>query len=158
FSLGSVLYTLCTGRPPFRAPTTLAVLMRVCEETPRPIHELNPDIPDWLEAIIAKLHAKDPAQRFQSAADLAAALEGRLAGIQARGVVEGTAPRQPGSSTPETVPVVKVRPRRAPVRRWRGLAAAGAVLLALGAVAAYVCFTQPTEETVPPRANHPPAV
>src|SRR5207302_1627506 len=37
FSLGSVLYTLSTGRPPFRASGTMAVLKRVCEETPRPI-------------------------------------------------------------------------------------------------------------------------
>ena len=36
FSLGSVLYALCTGRPPFRAQTGMAVLKRVCENTPRP--------------------------------------------------------------------------------------------------------------------------
>src|SRR5947208_756630 len=53
FSLGSVLYALCTGRPPFRAPNSMAVLKRVCEETPRSIREVNPEIPDWLEAIIA---------------------------------------------------------------------------------------------------------
>ena len=64
FSLGSVLYAMCTGRPPFRADNALAVLRRVCEDTPRPIREINPDIPDWLAAIIAKLLAKDPAERF----------------------------------------------------------------------------------------------
>src|SRR5262249_9623870 len=48
FSLGSVLYTMCAGRPPFRAPTTMAVLKRVCEETPRPIREVNPELPPWL--------------------------------------------------------------------------------------------------------------
>jgi serine/threonine protein kinase len=37
FSLGSVLYALCTGRPPFRADTSMAVLKRVCEEAPAPI-------------------------------------------------------------------------------------------------------------------------
>src|SRR5947208_14122081 len=46
FSLGSVLYTLCTGRPRFRASGTMAVLKRVCEETPRPIREINGEIPD----------------------------------------------------------------------------------------------------------------
>src|SRR5262245_47621411 len=45
FSLGSVLYELCTGRPAFRAPGTGAVIKRVCEDTPRPIREVNPDIP-----------------------------------------------------------------------------------------------------------------
>ena len=45
FSLGSVLYAMCTGRPPFRAENTLAVLKRVCEDTPRPIREINPEVP-----------------------------------------------------------------------------------------------------------------
>jgi hypothetical protein len=36
----------------------MGVLRRVCDDTPRPLREVNPDIPDWLAAIIAKLHAK----------------------------------------------------------------------------------------------------
>src|SRR5262249_53312869 len=44
FSLGSVLYAMCTGRPPFRAPTTVAVLKRVCEDDPRDVRDHNPDI------------------------------------------------------------------------------------------------------------------
>ena len=46
FSLGSVLYQMLTGRPPFRAPNMLAVLKRVTEDTPRPINEIVPEIPD----------------------------------------------------------------------------------------------------------------
>src|SRR5206468_237440 len=68
FSLGSVLYAMCAGRPPFRAGGTLAVLKRVCEEAPRPLPEVNPEVPDWLVGIIARLQAKDPADRFQTAA------------------------------------------------------------------------------------------
>src|SRR5208337_4858478 len=71
FSLGSVLYAMCTGRSPFRASGALAVLRRVCEDAPRPIKEINPDIPSWLVEIIAKLHCKDPADRFQSASEVA---------------------------------------------------------------------------------------
>ena len=74
FSLGTVLYTLCAGRSPFRAETTLAVLRRVCEDTPRPLREINPEIPAWLEAVIARLHAKAPAERLQTAAEVAEAL------------------------------------------------------------------------------------
>src|SRR5215475_5138283 len=48
FSLGSVLYELCTGRPAFRAPTTMAVLRRISDEAPRPVREINPDIPEAL--------------------------------------------------------------------------------------------------------------
>ena len=83
FSLGSVLYALCTGHPPFRAGTQMAILKRVCDETPRPIREINPDIPEWLAAIIAKLQAKEPSQRFETAAEVVHLLSGKLARLQA---------------------------------------------------------------------------
>ncbi|MFO0807642.1 MAG: protein kinase [Gemmataceae bacterium] len=67
FSLGSVLYVMCSGRPPFRASGAMAVLKRVCEDNPRPIQEIIPEVPVWLCRIVEKLHAKDPAERFQSA-------------------------------------------------------------------------------------------
>src|SRR5262245_57569356 len=86
FSLGSLLYALCAGHPPFRAETTMAVLKRVCEETPRPLCESNPEIPDWLGAIIARLHAKDPAGRFQTAAEVAEVLGRHLARLQQPGM------------------------------------------------------------------------
>src|SRR3989442_10061851 len=60
FSLGSVLYVMCTGRPPFRASGTMAVLKRVCEEYPRPIREVIPEVPEWFCRIVEKLHAKTP--------------------------------------------------------------------------------------------------
>ncbi len=82
FSLGSVLYTMCTGRPPFRAANTFAVLRRVSEETPRPIREVNPEIPDWLVAVVDKLHAKDPVARYQSAGEVAEVLGRHLAELQ----------------------------------------------------------------------------
>jgi uncharacterized protein (TIGR03067 family) len=71
FSLGSVLYAMLTGHPPFRAGTTLAVLKRVAEDTPRPIREVIPEVPQWFCRIAEKLHAKDPAERFQNAREVA---------------------------------------------------------------------------------------
>ena len=62
FSLGSVLYFMCTGHPPFRASSTPAVLRRVSDERPRPLREVNLDVPDWLAAIVDRLHEKDPAE------------------------------------------------------------------------------------------------
>lgn len=82
FSLGSVLYAMCVGHAPFRASTTMGVLKRVCDESPRPIREVNPDIPDWLANIIAKLLAKKPSDRFQSAKEVAELLEQCLAHMQ----------------------------------------------------------------------------
>src|SRR5262249_13266741 len=71
-----------TGRAPFRASGTMAVLKRVCEETPTPIGETNAEIPAWLVAIIDKLHAKNPADRFQSAAEVANLLGRHLAHLE----------------------------------------------------------------------------
>ena len=71
FSLGSVLYTMCSGRPPFRANTTLAVLKRVAEDTPRPIPEIIPEVPQWLCDLITRLHAKNPDDRFSRAQEVA---------------------------------------------------------------------------------------
>ena len=45
FSMGSLLSTLCAGHPPFCAETSMAILMRVCDATPCPLHEINPAIP-----------------------------------------------------------------------------------------------------------------
>ena len=82
FSLGSVIYAMCTGHSPFRAEMTLAVLRRICESNPRPIQEVNPDIPDWLAEIVDKLLEKDPENRFQSADELADLLGRHLGHLQ----------------------------------------------------------------------------
>ncbi len=87
FSLGSVMYTMCTGRPPFRAETSFGILRRITDNDPRPIREVNSAIPEWLAAIITKLHAKSPADRFASAAQLATLLEACLAHVQQPTVV-----------------------------------------------------------------------
>ncbi len=79
FSLGSVLYTMASGRPPFRAANTIAVLKRVCEDIPRPITEIIPETPSWLGDIISKLHAKEPDDRFQTAKEVADVLGQHLA-------------------------------------------------------------------------------
>jgi uncharacterized protein (TIGR03067 family) len=82
FSLGTVLYAMCTGHPPFRASGTHAVLKRVIDASPRPIREINNEIPDWLCDIIAKLHAKKPEDRFQTAKEVAEWLGLYLAHLQ----------------------------------------------------------------------------
>ena len=82
FSLGSVLYAMCSGRPPFRSSTMMGVIRRVCDDSPRPIREINPDVPDWLCAIVDRLLAKNPEQRFESADEVAELLAGCLAHVQ----------------------------------------------------------------------------
>ena len=82
FSLGSVLYAMCTGRPPFRAETSYGMLRRICEGQPRDIRDVNPEIPEWLAAFVSRLHAKDPADRFQTAGEVAQLLEQCLANLR----------------------------------------------------------------------------
>lgn len=67
FSLGSVLYMMLTGRPPFRAESSIAVLRKIVDRSPKPIQDIRSSIPLWMQAIICKLHEKDPIDRFQSA-------------------------------------------------------------------------------------------
>ena len=74
FSLGSVLYVMSSGRPPFRAKATLAVLRRVVEDQPRPIQQIIPEVPDWLVSIVEVLLAKEPARRFATADEVATLL------------------------------------------------------------------------------------
>ncbi len=121
FSLGSVLYAMCTGHPPFRASGTHAVLKRVIEETPRPIPEVNPEIPAWLCDLIARLHAKKPAGRFQTASEVADLLGQHLAHPQQPGQV----PKPPPVGQPDSPPTTPSKRRRL----W--LSAAALVSLAL---------------------------
>jgi serine/threonine-protein kinase len=102
FSLGSVLYTMCTGRPPFRAANTLGVLRRVSEDVPRPIRETNPEIPEWLAEAVTKMMAKDPAERFQSAAEVEEILGRHLAQLQHAAWVPP--PRSPALPVPADLP------------------------------------------------------
>ncbi len=70
FSFGSVLYAMCTGTPPFQGSSPFVVLRAVTEVPHRPIHEINPKVPDELIAIIDRLLAKKPEDRIQSAREV----------------------------------------------------------------------------------------
>ena len=82
FSLGSTLYTMCTGRPPFLAESSYAVIKRISDEVPTPIRDLNPDTPEWLSLIIEKLMAKAKTVRFESASEVSELLEACLSHVQ----------------------------------------------------------------------------
>jgi serine/threonine-protein kinase len=82
FSLGCVLYALCTGHPPFRAESIYAVMHRIAHDDPRSIREQNPAVPRWLEALVGRLLEKESRFRFQTADELAEALEQELAYLQ----------------------------------------------------------------------------
>ncbi|MCA9151792.1 MAG: serine/threonine protein kinase, partial [Planctomycetales bacterium] len=82
FSLGSVLYTACAGRPPFRAETSYGILRKITDTQPRSLLEVNPQVPIWLSILIERLMAKSPADRFQDAEQVAQLLEQSIAHLQ----------------------------------------------------------------------------
>lgn len=144
FSLGSVMYAMTSGRPPFRAASTLAVLKRVVEDQPRPIPEIIPEAPDWLCAIIAKLHAKNRDERFGSAQEVADLLARCETDWQQLGRVESPlelAPKNESSTkapkTQSSQPLIQPTPTATsnlpPKRRNRAVqwATAAAILLVL---------------------------
>ena len=75
FSLGSLLYVMCCGKLPFDGSNSMATLHQVANSSPTPVQQQCPTIPGWLAGVIAKLHAKNPSQRYQSATEVQAALQ-----------------------------------------------------------------------------------
>ena len=82
FSLGSVMYAMSTGRPPFRAETIFGILRRVSDDAHRSICELNPTSPAWLDGLVGKLLEKEGTNRFANADELAELLEDCIAHVQ----------------------------------------------------------------------------
>ena len=99
FSLGCVMYTMCTGVSPFRADNMLAVMKKVCEETPRPIAQINPNIPEWLCELVHRLLEKEPERRVQTAEGVVQVLESRVDNSPRHAVQ--SPPKPPSASLPK---------------------------------------------------------
>jgi hypothetical protein len=74
YSLGVILYEICTGEKPFRGETITAIMMQHITTMPTAPDLVNPDIPPALSKVILRCLAKDPAARFSSASALTAAV------------------------------------------------------------------------------------
>ncbi len=153
FSLGAVLYALCTGQKPFEGTTVMAVLTSLAVDTPRSICDLNPQVPPALADLIERLLQKNPANRPASAREVLDALAALEAGV----VVAS-------SKTLPATPVVAARSPRAgdrpaPARRMpRWLVPAGLVG-GLALLAGIVFLADPfglrSDDDGPPRQPAP---
>jgi serine/threonine-protein kinase len=84
YSLGCVLYHTLAGRTPFPDKNILSQMIRHATETPRPLKEFNPAVPEGLQQILGRMMAKDPGQRYPTPEHAAQALQVFLAsGVEA---------------------------------------------------------------------------
>ncbi len=79
FALGAILYSVLAGRAPYDGSTAESMVSQAIEARPEPLIELAPWVPPALDAIVRRAMARDPADRYQSANELATALETLMA-------------------------------------------------------------------------------
>jgi serine/threonine-protein kinase len=99
FALGCVLYELASGDAPFKGPTPQATLMRRFTGPPRPLRPVI-NVPEAVEAAIMRSVARDPNERFATAAEFKAALGGEVI--------------PPKPAPPKAAPPPPVQPKAAP--------------------------------------------
>jgi Tol biopolymer transport system component len=116
FAFGCVLYEMATGRKAFTGKSQASLISSIMKEEPAPISQVSPMTPPALERVVRKCLAKDPEDRWQSAADLGSELQWIAAG---------------GSQTGIAAPVAASRHHRLAWQPW-----AAAVVLAAAAFAA----------------------
>jgi serine/threonine-protein kinase len=156
FSLGVMAYELVTGRKPFAGPNVSNVIYQIVHQDPAPPHLLNPRCPQRLERALLKALAKNPEDRFATAREFGAELQGVLASLAGRtdtqrsetttavvrgelaraadrSTVELTPPTQLAARPLDQLPTASVHARRPALKRRLviGLAAVGGVTLAV---------------------------
>jgi serine/threonine-protein kinase len=145
YSLGVVTYELLTGRVPYSGDTLMAVAMRHVRDPVPSVRALRPEVPERVDAVVARAMAKRPQDRFESMEALAGALESCLVEMreaQARSRNDDTGvlaisppPRGPAAPEPSTrvsAPPAREKSSRTEATRPRrsGLRVAGVLLLA----------------------------
>ena len=136
YSLGVVTYELLTGTVPYSGDNLMAVAIRHVRDPVPSVRALRPDVPERVDAVLARAMAKRPEDRFGSMDALAAALESCLAEAQADRAARptedtGVMPpaRSPSSAAPTGVVSASSTTKIAPPRR-SGLRIAAVLLLA----------------------------
>lgn len=114
YALGIILYEMVAGRTPFESDTPFTLMYKHINDAPPPLRETLPDLPEAVEAVIFKALAKDPADRYQSAGEMARAFNEVVR-------VAGTLPQrarkpdeQPASPEAEAAVAVQQTPSLAP--------------------------------------------
>jgi serine/threonine protein kinase len=138
YALGIVLFELLTGELPFRGDTPMATLLKQVQEPPPLDGPRAARIPPSLVPVLRKALAKDPADRYPSAREMAAALAGTRVALATNASPSGLQPTQ-CLGDPTGVPSTTLTPVTRPRRRmqwlaWAGVAVAAAVAAAVTTV------------------------
>ena len=164
YAVGCVLYELLTGAPPFVGDSPVAVAYQHVRENPKPPSAANPSVPRPIDAIVLKALSKNPANRYQSAAqmqeDLSRALEGRP--VEATPVMT----EEEATTVIPTTPPPPVAPSRAeraaaydddPKKRGthKGVWAVVIVAVIAAVVAAFILIPKLTAADAPPKVAVP---
>ena len=135
FSLGSVLYELATGAPPFRGNNAIATANAIVHERHRPMRSVRPGVPEGLELVVDKCLAKTPDERYRSAEELTQDLRT----LQLESLTGGKSVRR----------LIAHRETGKRRRRIVLVAAAASFAAALAAVALYVNFSPGPQNSLP---------
>jgi serine/threonine protein kinase len=120
YGLGCTFYYLLTGQPPFEGATVTNKLFKHALEEPPPVEKLRPEVTPAVAAVVRKMMAKSPDDRFQTPAELAAALDDVLHGRPPRAV-----PAAPPKAVAVPVTALLAHRPKAPDRRWLWLSLVG---------------------------------
>ena len=139
FSLGSMLYEMVTGQPAFGGAELANLLYDILHTTPTPATRLNPELPPLLDLVLGRAMQKNPAARYQDAAEMARDLEACRTGVAPPVPAPAPASSQVGEATSfsatvrtEAPPPVAAPAAWLPARQFDSAAALQGMLEATG--------------------------
>ncbi len=158
YSFGVTCYHLLAGQPPFRGQSAFEVALQHVQKEPVPLAEIRPDLPPELCALVHKMMAKKPEDRFQTGREIAreaARLRDALVGVT--GTASGSSLLAVGPIATQPGDAVSTQTLRPP-RRRRGLAwaAAFSIVLALGGSFLFGWWRNTGQAPLPPALRSAP--